>query len=330
MQVESAGVVVHDDDHSALSREFIHRLRPPWFRLDGEISNPETGMAMLDAGETLAVIDIPPQFQESIMKGEQVSVQMQVDATSTLQGPMAAGYAEQIAGQYARELAMLHPEVPGNLPQIEDKHRLWFNANMNDFWYTPITELLAAITIFCVLLPAAAMAREKERGTIEQLMVSPLTPLQIMAPKVIAMTIVILIGMTVSLAFIIKPAFGVPIRGSLALFFAVSILYIVTTTGLGLVAGTIARNMGQVGMLAMLILLPTIIFSNIYTPPEGKPQWILAVSNLVPLHHYFEITMAIFLKGAGFDVLWKEILWLAALGGGIFAIGGWTFRRQFD
>ncbi|MDH3718503.1 MAG: ABC transporter permease, partial [Planctomycetota bacterium] len=280
-------------------------------------------------GKATAVIDIPSRFEQSLLQGEQVSVQMQVDATNTLQGPLAAGYAEQIVGQYAVEIAIRNAETPVSLPQIEDDHRLWFNPNIDDRWYAPITELLSAITIFCVLLPAATMAREKERGTIEQLTVSPLTPTQIMAPKVIAMTIAILAGTILSWALIIMPCFGIPMRGSLTLLLAVTVLYIVTMTGLGLVAGTIARNMGQVGMMAMLILLPTIILSNIFTPPEGKPAWVLALSELVPLRHYFDITIGILLKGAGLDVLWSKILLLGGLGAGVLAIGRWCFHRQF-
>ena len=216
-----------------------------------------------------------------------------------------------------------------SVPQIENDHRLWFNPNENHQWFNPLTELANVITIFCILLPAAAMAREKERGTIEQLMVSPLSPTQILAPKIIAMTIVILIGTAFSL-LLIMPTLQIPMRGSLVLFFVVTAFYVMTMTGFGILAGTIARNMGQVGMLAMLILLPMIVMSGIFTPLEGKPLWFNGLAALVPLKYYFEITLGIFLKGAGMNVLWPQVLWLALLGVGILWLGRWMFRRQFE
>jgi ABC-2 type transport system permease protein len=206
---------------------------------------------------------------------------------------------------------------------------LWFNPNENHQWFNPITELANVITIFCILLPAAAMAREKERGTIEQLMVSPLTPTQILAPKIIAMTIVILIGTALSLMLIV-PTLNLPLRGSLFLFFVVTAFYVVTMTGFGILAGTIARTMGQVGMLAMLILLPMIVLSGIFTPLEGKPMWFNTLSALVPLKHYAEITFGIFLKGAGLGILWQPLLWLVLLGSAILALGRWMFHLQFE
>ena len=330
IDLQRASLVVHDDDHSATSRELIYRLRSPYFVLTSEVDRPDEGLAMLDAGTAAVFVDIPPQFEQSLERRDAASVQLQIDSTMTVQAYLAASYAEQIAAEYAVELASQRPEMPESVPQIHHDRRLWFNPNENHLWFTPLAELLNVITVFCVLLPAAAMAREKERGTVEQLMVSPLSPTQIMAPKVIGMTIVILIGTCLSIGLIIRPVFHIPLRGSLTLFLAVSALYVTTMTGLGIVAGTIARNMGQVGMLAMLILLPVIILSGTFTPPEGKPPWLTGVSMLVPLRHYFEITTGIFLKGSGVSLLWREIGWLLALGGGIFLFGRWMFQRQFE
>jgi len=329
IQLERSPTVVHNDDHSLSSRELIHRFRTPYFYLLGEIERPEEGLEMLDSGQAMVVVDIPPQFERSILQGSGVNVQVQVDATMTMQSFLAASYAEQIATEYALELAQDKLPVATSLPQIEDDHRLWFNPNENHQWFNPITELANVITIFCILLPAAAMAREKERGTIEQLMVSPLSPTQILAPKIIAMTIVILIGTALSLS-LIMPTLQIPLRGSLFLFFAVTAFYVITMTGFGILAGTIARNMGQVGMLAMLILLPMIIMSGIFTPLEGKPMWFNGLSALVPLKYYFEIALGIFLKGAGLGVLWPQVLWLIVLGASILGLGRWMFRRQFE
>jgi ABC-2 type transport system permease protein len=327
IELKQGRVFVHDHDHSAASRELWYRFQPPYFRRAGAIDDPRQGIRLLDQGAATAIVDIPPRFQHSLLAGEVTNVQLQIDATMTVQGYLAASYAEQIAGRYAVEVAALRPDVPSSLPAIENEHRLWFNATENDAWYASISELLMTITVFAVLLPAAALAREKERGTIEQLMVSPLTPVQIIAPKVLAMTGVILLGTALSLVTILQGCFGVPVRGSLALFFAVTTLYVTTTTGLGIVAGTIARNMAQVGMLVVFIVLPTVILSDLMTPPEGQPAWRNALTQLVPLHHYLQITLDILLKGAGVTLLWPRIAGLAALGGVVFWFGRWCFCR---
>ena len=329
IELERAPTVVLDDDHSPMSRELVHRFRSPYFHFKGEIDRPEEGLEMLDSGRAMVVVDIPPNFERSILEGSETNVQLQVDATMTMQSFLAASYAEQIATQYALELVSESVPVATGVPRIEDDHRLWFNPNENHQWFNPLTELANVITIFCILLPAAAMAREKERGTIEQLMVSPLSPTQILAPKIIAMTIVILIGTALSL-ILIMPTLQIPMRGNTVLFFVVTAFYVITMTGFGILAGTIARNMGQVGMLAMLILLPMIVMSGIFTPLEGKPLWFNFLSALVPLKYYFEITLGIFLKGAGLNVLWPQILRLALLGVGILCLGRWMFRRQFE
>lgn len=144
-------------------------------------------------------------------------------------GFLASSYAAQIIGQYGFDQALARLGVTErsmqNVPMIRDEHRVWYNPNQKDAWFMPISELLTVITILSIILPAAAAVHEKERGTIEQLLVSPLTPVQILLPKVIAMTLVILLGTTVSLFLVLDLVFHIPIKGSLPLFFAVTALY---------------------------------------------------------------------------------------------------------
>jgi len=148
------------------------------------------------------------------------------------------------------------------VPMLVDQHRIWYNPNQNDQWFIPLSELLTVITILAIILPAAAAVREKEHGTIEQLIVSPLTPIQILLPKVISMTLVILLGTAVSLFLVLEPVFHIPIKGSLPLFFGVTALYTVATSGLGLYIATMSRNLAQAAMLAILILMPMIFLSG--------------------------------------------------------------------
>lgn len=333
LQLNRAAMVVQDADHSAASRELIHRFRPPYFRLDGEVDDSRQAIGLLDKGEAMVALDIPPRFEEALLAGKTASVLMQVDATHTAPAFLASSYAARIVSQFGLETALAREGLSGGgleeVPVIIDDQRVWFNPNQKDTWFMPISELLEGITLFSILLPAAAMVREKERGTVEQLLVSPLSPFQIMFPKVIAMAGVILAGVSLSLFAVLGLVFQVPMRGSLPLFYVVTTLYIFANAGLGLFIATIARNLAQVGLLSLLILAPIILLSGTWTPPEAMPGWLRAGTLVSPLRHYIDAAYGILLKGAGLDLLWDSVLAIALLGSGIFAFGLWRFRRQF-
>jgi len=334
LQLRQAALVVMDHDKSASSRELLSRFMPPNFRITGEAAHPRHAMDLLDQGDAMAVIDIGPCFEKTLVSGEPATVQIQIDTTNSVLGFLASSYAQQITGKYGLEIAMKKLGAAGGSaatgPIIQDDHRVWFNPNQNDAWFMSISELLTIITLFSVLLPGAAMVREKERGTVEQLLVAPLSAFQIMFPKVLAMTAVILIGCAVSLAVVISGIFHVPIKGSLTLFFAVTALYVFTTAGLGLFISTIARNLAQVGMMTVLVFTPMLFLSGAWTPPEAMPAWMRMVMYASPLHYYIDAGFGILLKGAGIDILWDEILEMALLGSVIFAMGMWRFRKQFE
>jgi ABC-2 type transport system permease protein len=334
LQLNQASTVVIDNDHSAASRELIHRFRPPYFRQDKEIASGREGIAMLDKGEAMIVLDIPPRFQEKLLKGEQTTVQMQVDTTNTVLGLLATSYGENIVGRFGLEAGLsragLSSDALNTAPNIVDAHRIWFNPNQQDSWFMAVIEMLTIISLFAILLPAAAMAREKEKGTVEQLLVSPLTPFQIMLPKVLSMTVVALAGTAVSLFGILELIFHVPIQGSLALFFAITTLYIVTSAGIGLFIATIARNLAQVGMLTILVFAPMIFLSGAWTPPEAMPVWMRLLMGLSPLHYFMDACLGILLKGAGMAIIWDSVAGIIMVGGAAFCLGLWRFNRQFD
>lgn len=333
LQLNQAAVVVIDSDHSLASRELIYRFRPPYFRLDGEVADPATGLKLLDQGKAMALLDIPPNFQKHLLQGQPTAVQMQIDTSNAVLGTLAASYAGQIVGKYGLDAALartgLTAESLNVMPRIEDRHRVWYNPNQNDAWFFAIAELMTVITVLSIVLPAAATVREKERGTIEQLSVSPLTPIQILLPKVLSMMLVILLGTAVSVFLILDLAFDVPLKGSLPLFFTVTLVYVFSTAGLGLVAATLSSNLAQVGMLAILIMAPVILLSGVWTPPEAMPPGLRQAMYFSPLYYYIEMAYGILLKGAGLDILWDSLLGLASLGSLIFAFGAWRFKRQF-
>ncbi len=333
-QLHNASLLVHDADHSVSSRDLIHKFRAPFFRLEREIADPEEGIRWLDRGKAMVVLDIPPRFHEQLMTGEPTSVQLLVDTTSAPQGLSAAGYAGRIVAQFAQETALARSGnvsgPSGDLPRIVSEHRVWYNPDQNDSWFECISHLLRQITIFAILLPAAALVREKERGTVEQLLVSPLTPFQIMVSKVLAMTVVILGATAVALFGIMQPVFGVPVKGSVPLLFSLTALFVFTTAGMGLSLATLMKNQAQVGMMTLLVVAPMLLLSGLSAPMEVMPAWIRSLMALSPLRYFVEITHGILLKGAGVSTLWDSILAMTVLGGALFTFGLWRFRRQFE
>ncbi len=332
-QLHDASLLVHDADHSVSSRELIHRFQAPFFRLNGEVADSREGLRRLDRGTAVALLEIPPRFHEQLVTGEPTAVQLLVDTTNSANGLSAASYAARIVARFGQETVLNRvgraEESSDGLPLILSEHRVWYNPDQNEAWFECISHLLRQITIFALLLPAAALVREKERGTVEQLLVSPLTPFQIMISKVLAMTVVILGATAVGLFGIMQPVFGVPIKGSIWLFFTLTALFVVTTACMGLAAATLARNQGQVGMMTLLVAAPMLMLSGITAPMEAMPVWVRYLMALSPLRYYIEIANGILLKGAGMNILWDSVLAMVALGAALFGFGMWRFRRQF-
>ncbi len=333
LSLNNAILRVHDSDRSALSRELISRFRQPYFRLKGEVLDEKQITPLLDKGKAMVVLDIPPNFQKDLLSGRHTDVQMLVDTSNSVLGFLASSYGGQIVADFAREIGMknmgLTEDKLEQVPMVQDNHRVFYNPNQNEKWFMSLSELLSVVTILSMVLPAAVMVREKERGTIEQLLVSPLSPFEIIFPKILAMTLVILIGTAAGVFLVIKPIFHIPIRGSLFLFFVITALYVFTSSGIAIFISTIAKNLSQVMMLVILIMLPLLFLSGSWTPPEAMPGWLKTMTNFSPLYYFIDSSYGIFLKGVGLDILWPKILKMTALGLVVFGAGMWRFRKQF-
>ena len=335
LQLNQAAMAFQDHDRSAASRELLGRFQSPHFNNLGTVAHESQGQRLLDDSGALFVLDIPPQFGQTLARGGTTQVQMQVDASNSVLGFLAYSDATQILARYGLETGLARAgfgtgQGLAAVPMVNNQPRVWFNPNENDGWFMSISELLNVITVFAILLPAAAMVREKERGTIEQLIVSPLTPFQVMFPKVLAMTLVILAGTTLTLLTVLGPVFHVPFRGSVALFYLVTTLYIFALSGIGLFIATLTRNLAQASMLAILVLAPMMFLSGVWTPPEAMPvvaRWGMYLS---PLYYYIDAAYGIILKGAGLDLLWDSVLGIVVLGALAGGLGLHYFRRQFD
>ncbi|MES1994383.1 MAG: ABC transporter permease [Pseudomonadota bacterium] len=333
MELKHAALTVADYDQSSASRDLIYSFREPQFKLQGMEMNADRGMDMLDSGKTMLYLEIPANFNKALLSGDPAQIQLLVDTSNSVLGSLATSYAAQIVAGYGVQRAMERLSVAGamggSMPMVNSAHRVWFNPNGLDRWFVPINEMLTMITMLSIMLPAAAMVREKERGTVEQLLVSPLTPLEIMLPKVFAMTMVILLGVTVTVYGVLGPIFHIPFRGNVFLFYILTAIYVFSTAGFGLAISTVVNNLAQVGLMVIMLLSPMLMLSGTFVPPEAMPTVLGYLMLLSPLHHFIEIVMGILLKGVGLDVLWPSVLGMFLLGGAVFGFGTWRFRRQF-
>lgn len=331
LQVSHASTVITDSDRASAARELRARLVEPSFSVrPGEVS-PDAARKELDSGRAMLALDIPSRFTADLAAGRTTVVGLNVDTSNSVQGFLGASYVTRIVTQMGIEagLAQLGGTGASSAPLVDNRIRAWYNADQNDAWFMAISQLLNIVTVFAILLPAAAAVREKERGTVEQLLVSPLSALQVVLPKVLAMGGVILLAVALSLCLVLWPIFHVPCRGSLPLFFGMTALYIFSTSGLGLFIATIARNLAQVGMLSILVLAPMLFLSGAWTPPEAMPSWLAHAMVISPLHHFLDIAFGIFLKAQDAYSLRPAIAGLSVIGSLLFGLGLYRFRRQF-
>ncbi|MGI9293981.1 MAG: ABC transporter permease [Pseudomonadales bacterium] len=330
LELNNVKIIVNDADQSMVSRELSYRFREPYFKVAGRNLHPDTALDWLDRGTATLLVDIPPDFSETLYRGDEVAtVQMQVDTSIANIGFLAASYGSRIVAELGAEFSAQRLSAVDSLPRIDNQRRIRFNPGINEAWFSTISELLAVITIACIFLPSVAMVREKERGTIEQLLVSPLSPFQVIFAKVLAMVIVMLIGTAVSLFLIMQPLFDVPARGNLGLFFVLTALYAIATAGLGMLVATFVRNTAQLGMLLMLIIFPTIMLSGLWVQLESMPIWLRSAIDFTPMRYFVDIAYGILLRGAGLEILWDSVLKMAGIGVVLFSVALWRFRRQF-
>jgi ABC-2 type transport system permease protein len=181
-----------------------------------------------------------------------------------------------------------------------------------------------------ILLPAAALVREKEYGTIEQLLVTPVRPHEIMLAKIIPMGAITFLTTFIAIFAVLEPLCAIPIRGNLWLFFLATLVFVFTSSGLGLFLASVSKGLSEVILLTLLMIAPILFLSGSWTPYEAMPFWMKRITYLSPLKYFLEIGFSVFLKGVGFQALWKEFVGLLVLGGLAFALGVVKFRSSFE
>lgn len=321
--LNKAPIAVVDEDRSPLSERIVQAFYPPQFLPPALITHVEMD-ARMDSGLDTFALNIPSQFQRDLLAGRAPTIQLNVDATRMTQAFTGNGYIHTIVNDEVEAFARRYrANAP---PPVDLALRARFNPQLNKSWFGSVMEVINNVTMLSIILTGAALIREREHGTIEHLLVMPVTPLEIMTSKIMAMALVVLVACGLCLLFVVQGLLAVPIEGSVPLFLAGTAVHLFATTSMGIFLGTVARSMPQFGLLMMLVLLPLQMLSGGTTPRESMPEFVQVVMLAAPTTHFVMLAQAILYRGAGLAVVWPQFLALAAIGAVLFGYALARFR----
>ena len=322
--LNKAPIAVIDEDRSQLSQHIIAALYPPYFKPPVLITPAELDPRM-DAGLDTFALHIPAGFQRDVLAGRAPVIQLSVDATRMSQAFTGSGHIQVIVQEQVNEFVRRHRAVAS--PPVELALRARFNPQLNKAWFGGVMQIINNITMLSIVLTGAALIREREHGTLEHLLVMPVTPFEIMSAKVLAMAAVVLVASAFALNVVVRGLMGVPIEGSLPLFFTGAALHLFATTSLGIFLATLARSMPQFGMLLLMVLLPLQMLSGGSTPRENMPELVQFVMLAAPNTHFVMLSQGILYRGAGLAVVWPQLVSLAVIGSALFMLSLARFRK---
>jgi len=318
IDVKNIATGIQDRDNSVFSRELVARfVKSGYFEIVAYVDSDSRVQELLDRGEAQMVLFMPKGFGAVIQSGRTAELQVIVDGTDSNTAGIVLQYCAKIAGEFSRQVLVTQfTKVKGAtrpLPQVELETRAWFNENLisRNFFVPGVIAII--VTLLTLMLTGMAVVREKEIGTMEQIMVSPITPLEFILGKTVPFALIGLVEV-VLVTFVGVSWFEVPIRGSLLLLFFCTVLYLLTTLGVGLLISTVSRTQQQAMMTTFFFFMPALLLSGLMFPIANMPEAIQWLTYLNPMRYFLVIIRGIFLKGVGADILWPHIAALAILG----------------
>ncbi len=330
-------MVLVDEDRSAASRDFVSRfVDSGYFELVASEDEADAAERWLVTGRAQLGLVSAPAFGSAIAAGRTAAVQVIADGSDAASANVALGYASAAAQGYAVEVQQKRLRAASGAAsvarsgQIGLEPRVFYNPDLRSRWYYVPAVLAMVLMVMTQLLSAMGVVREKEIGTMEQLIVTPIRPWQLLVGKLapfaaIGMIQVFLVtGVTIF-------GFGVPLRGSFLVLLGLSALFILSTLGMGLLISTIVQNQQQAMMSAGLgLMMPMILLSGLIFPIDNMPAPIQAITYLIPLRYFAEVIRGVFLRGSGLDVLWPQALALLGMGLAIMTVASLRFRKRLD
>jgi len=326
MDVINASIAVVDEDHSAASRQIRDALLPPLFLPAAVIAFSEINKAM-DEGKYTFVIDVPPKFQHDLTKGDTPTVEVITDATAMSQAGRGPSYIQKIITAEAEPFwSGKGKRESQDLVRLVTRAR--FNPNMQQSWFVAINQIINNISVLAIFLTGAAVLREREHGTIEHLLVMPLSPYELMFAKIWANGLVVVVAVVLSLFFIVKGAIGVPIAGSITLFLVGLVIYLFSVTALGVMLATLVRSMPQFGLLAFPVFIVMSLLSGGQTPLESMPIALQRFMQFVPSTHFVSFSQAVLFRNATPAMVWPDMTKMLLIGAAYTVFTLLRFRKM--
>jgi ABC-2 type transport system permease protein len=320
-------IAIVDEDNSALSRGIADGFLEPDFLPPTYISANEIGPG-LDDGAFMFALSLPAGFEADLRHGRLAELLLTIDATrATIVADGATMISLVLQTEVARFLTRTDSSDDGGATLVT---RVAFNPTGDASWTGPISSLLDNLSMLTILLTGAALIRERERGTIEHLMVMPVSSFDIAMAKIWANGLILIIAFVISLTFVVQGAMAVPLAGSVPLLLVGTALFIFATAAIGIMLATLARSMAQFAMLFMLTYLPIMQLSGGVSPVENQPEILQHVTWFLPSRHYLDFANSVLFRAAGFDVVWPQIVTIAGLGTIFFSISLSLFRRSIE
>jgi ABC-2 type transport system permease protein len=341
LDVEHARMAWMDQDHTEESRDLLAGFEGSGrFETMATPATDDQVRTLLDKGQVDLVVRVLPGFARDIKRGRTTAVQVLIDGTNSNTASIVSAYATQIIGNYSGKILnqqnadklvarrMLGPMHAG-IPDLRSQNRVWFNADLRSRNYFVPGVVVNIIALITLSLTSMAIVREKEVGTMEQLMVSPIRPIELMLGKTLPFALIGLLDMVLVVIAAVL-IFRVPFRGNVLLLFAASTLFLLTSLGAGLFISTISRTQQQAMMTTFLFFQPAFLLSGFAFPIRNMPDFIQPLTYLNPVRYFMEIVRGIFLRGSGVDVLWPQMLALAVFGVSILTLSALRFHKRLE
>ena len=334
-EIRHVPTVVLDLDHSQESRELISRFTSsPYFDVQHQLIDSHQVEDLIDRGRATVALQINPGFAENLRKGQTAPLQVIVDATNSNTALIASGYINQIALEFAKDyqqdrINRISPQLTERMPSAQLEQRPWYNPDLRSRWFF-VPGIVGSLTLVLVVnLTAFAVVREREIGTLEQIMVTPIRPGEFILGKTLPF---FLIGLfDVSLIAVVGTLwFQVPFRGDVSVLFTGAILFLLCMLGVGLLISTVSATQQQAMVTAFFFLMPATTFSGFAFPISTMPQWLQYLTYANPLRYFLIVLRGSYLKGVGMDILWPQMLAMAGLGVGLLATAVLRFRKAID
>jgi len=335
MDVEKVPTVVFNQDNSKTSREFLEKFSGNrYFEFVEYVDNYDDLQSHIDNGTASLAIVIPTDFEKKIARNKAADIQAIFDGSDGNKAAITAGYLQKIVGDYSINIIKNRMEKSGRfitpVGQITPEIRAWYNPVLTTRIYMIPGIVGLLLSIITLILTSLAIVKEREIGTLEQIIVTPIKPIQLILGKLIPFAILGFAAVTIVL-IAMNLIFGISPRGSVPFLFATTLLYILSTLGLGLLVSTVSKTQQQAMMLAIfVVMLPMTFLSGFAFPIENMPQVIQGITYLIPLRYFMTIMRGIILKGVGFTELWFDVAMLFVIGSAVFSLSILRFKKRLD